>query len=321
MATGPTAKRFVISASKEVILSAGSLNTPQILMLSGIGDSFVLERLGIRPIVHLPDVGKNLQDHPILSNFFVVNPDSNLSTWDDILRDSSLFNANLEQWNVSGTSVFADSPAASIGFTRLPEDAPILRKIPDPSSGSKSAHMEMIFADGFASSTQSPQPGNGSFITIDTAVVSPTSKGTVTLSSKDPFAFPVVDPALLTTGFDVLTMIQAVKDARTFIQSSTFTGLIAGRFGALGAAQTDAQITAAMRDSVTSIFHPTSTACMSPRGASWGVLDPDLRVKGVGGLRVVDASVFPNIFACHPTGVIYIIAERTSDLIKQTWGI
>lgn len=113
-------------------------------MLSGIGDSVVLERLGIRPIVDLPDVGKNLQDHPILSNFFVVNPNSNLSTWDDILRNESLFNANLERWNISGDSVFADSPAASIGFTRLPDDTPILRKIPDPSSGTCSREAYQI---------------------------------------------------------------------------------------------------------------------------------------------------------------------------------
>lgn len=122
--------------------------------------------------------------------------------------------------------------------------------------------------------------------------------GTVTLASKDPFDFPVIDPALLTTDFDLGAMIQAVKDARTFMQSSTFTGFIAGRFGALGAAQTDAQIAAAARDSVASIYHPTSTACMSPKGASWGVLDPDLRVKGVVGLRVVDASVFVSFL--HP---------------------
>ncbi|KAF5319570.1 hypothetical protein D9619_008592 [Psilocybe cf. subviscida] len=244
-----------------------------------------------------------------------------LSAWDDILRNVSFFNSNFERWNTSGTGVFSDSPAASIGFTRLPQDAPILRQVPDPSSGTKSAHMEMIFADGFASATNAPQPSNGSFISVDTAVVSPTSKGTVTLASRDPFTFPLINPSFLTTEFDVFAMTQAVKDARTFMTSSTFTGLIAGRFGALGAAQTDEHIAVAARDSVASIFHPTSTACMSPKGASWGVLDPDLRVKGVSGLRVVDASVFPNIFACHPTGVIYIVAERTADLIKDTWGI
>jgi choline dehydrogenase-like flavoprotein len=116
-------------------LSAGSLNTPQILLLSGIGDRAALENLSIQPIVHLPDVGKNLQDHPILSNFFVVNSTSRLSTWDDVLRNATLFNDDLNQWNISGAGVFADSPAASIGFTRLPEDAAILQQVPDPSSG------------------------------------------------------------------------------------------------------------------------------------------------------------------------------------------
>lgn len=90
-------------------------------------------------------------------------------------------------------------------------------------------------------------------------------------------------------------MSQVVKDARAFISSSTFSGLISGTFGAMGAAKSDAEIAVAARDAVVTIWHPTSTACMSPKGASWGVLDSDLRVKKVSGLRVVDASVFVSL--------------------------
>lgn len=152
-------------------------------MLSGIGDSAALERLGIEPIVHLPDVGRNLQDHPIVSNFFLVNPNSDFSTWDDILRNTSLINSNLEQWMTSGTGIFADSPAASLGFTRLPEDASIFQQVPDPSSGSyfsthlaymvgimfefragpKSAHIELIFTVRLRSTSKSVNANTGSY--------------------------------------------------------------------------------------------------------------------------------------------------------------
>lgn len=114
----------------------------------------------------------------------------------------------------------------------------------------------------------------------------------MTLASTDPFTFPKIDPAFLSTDFDVFAMTQAVKDARTFVASAPFQGLIAGPFGTMGAAQTDAQIAAAARNSVVTIWHPTSTARMSPKGASWGVVDNNLLVKGVNGLRIVDASVF-----------------------------
>lgn len=118
----------------------------------------------------------------------------------------------------------------------------------------------------------------------------------MTLASTDPFKFPQIDPAFLTTDFDVFAMTQVVKDARTFVASAPFSGLIAGPFGTMGAAQTDAQIAAAARNSVVTIWHPTSTARMSPKSASWGVVDNTLLVKGVNGLRVVDASVFVSRF-------------------------
>ncbi|KAF5319542.1 hypothetical protein D9619_008571 [Psilocybe cf. subviscida] len=320
MASGPSAKRFTVMASKEVILSAGSLNTPQILMLSGIGDRSALEEFDIEPIVNLPDVGKNLQDHPLMSNYFMVN--SGLSTWDDVLRNTSAFNSDLAQWQSSGGGLFANAITGSYGFNRLPTDSAAFNGISDPSSGPKSGHLELIFHDGFTATVDAqPQPPKGNFITVNTAVVSPTSRGTVTLVSKDPFTFPKIDPAFLTTNFDILAMNQVVKDTHTFLSSRTFNGLISGPFGPVTEAKTDAEITAAVRDAVVTIWHPTSTASMSPRGASWGVLDSDLLVKKTSGLRVVDASVFPHIFSSHPTGSIYIIAERAADLIKEAWSI
>lgn len=122
-----------MTATKEVILSAGSLNTPQILMLSGIGDKNALGKLGIKSIVNLPDVGQNLQDHPILSNYFSVN--SNFTTWDNVLRDTSVLTSDLTQWQTSGTGLFANPPGTSLGFIRLPTNATIFKTVADPSAG------------------------------------------------------------------------------------------------------------------------------------------------------------------------------------------
>lgn len=116
--------------------------------------------------------------------------------------------------------------------------------------------------------------------------------GSITLNSSSPWASPLIDPGLFTAPFDVQAMLYAIKSARAFMQSAPWAGIVLGRTGTVGEAESDDEIIAAARASASSIFHPTSTARMSPANADFGVVDPQLRVKGVTGLRVVDASVF-----------------------------
>ena len=116
--------------------------------------------------------------------------------------------------------------------------------------------------------------------------------GSVKLASSDPFTFPLMNPNFFSTEFDRFAMLEAVKGARRFAATAPWQGFIVSRFGVMGAAETDDEINAAARDSVVTIWHPASSARMSPRGAKFGVVDPDLLVKGVAGLRIVDASVF-----------------------------
>ena len=127
-----TAKKFTVTAKNEVILSAGSINTPQILLLSGIGNKTTLATMGIKALVDLPDVGQHLQDHPILSNYFNV---SSNTTWDNVLRDPAVAGADLTQWNTTGQGLFANAPGSSLGFVRLPENSTIFETFPDPSAG------------------------------------------------------------------------------------------------------------------------------------------------------------------------------------------
>ena len=111
------------------------------------------------------------------------------------------------------------------------------------------------------------------------------------MASSDPFTFPLIDPGFLTTEFDSLALLAAVKAARRFVTAKFWDGYILDTFGPISTAESDEDIIAALRQTAVTIFHPTSTARMSPANASWGVADPQLRVKGVHGLRVVDASV------------------------------
>ena len=149
-------------------------------------------------------------------------------------------------------------------------------------------------------------------MTIHTIVVTPTSGmytlplifepvtmvsvvGSVKLASADPFTFPLIDPAFLSTDFDVQVMVHAVKASRRFLQAKPWEGFVLERFGDVGGAETDEEIAAASRRNVETIWHPTSTARMSPKNASWGVVDPQLLVKGTRWLRIVDASIFVSV--------------------------
>lgn len=124
-------------------MSAGSVGTPQILMLSGIGDPAALKSLGIKPLVALPDVGQNLQDHPIMSNYWTVNSNN---TFDDVLRNASILDADLAQWMANKTGLFGNAPANAVGFLRIPNSASIFQTDEDPAAGPGSAHFEMLFA-------------------------------------------------------------------------------------------------------------------------------------------------------------------------------
>ncbi|KAI0270489.1 aryl-alcohol-oxidase from pleurotus Eryingii [Gloeopeniophorella convolvens] len=302
---------FVRNATKEVILAAGAVNTPQLLMLSGIGDGTQLSKFGIETIVNLPDVGTNMQDHVVLPNVFSVNANF---TNDDIGRNATILNNDLAQWEASHTGPFATSVTAEIGWLRLPTDASIFKTVKDPSSGPNAPHYEFIFA---FSSFVEPPPTTGHYMMIASNLITPTSRGSITLASANPFDAPNIDPALLNSDFDIFTMREAVKAALRFAAAPAWKGYVIGPHGALGDAKTDAEIEAYARTNSATVFHPFSTAPMSAVDAKDGVVNPDLTVKKTVGLRIVDASVLPYVPAAHPQAALYAVAERAAKLIKE----
>jgi choline dehydrogenase-like flavoprotein len=119
--------------------------------------------------------------------------------------------------------------------------------------------------------------------------------GSVRITSPNAFAKPTIDPNYVSTDFDMFALVESVKAAKRFVAARAWGGYVVGAFGELAEADTDAQIRAYVRNTGTTIFHAVGTAMMSGRGASYGVVDPDLKVKGVAGLRIVDGSVLVSL--------------------------
>ncbi|KAH8079091.1 hypothetical protein BXZ70DRAFT_654169 [Cristinia sonorae] len=145
------------------------------------------------------------------------------------------------RWQAERQGLFADSPGNTVGFFKVLLGSAAFWGIQDPSSGSKSSHTELIFVDGFTQFGFVAQPAEGNFVTVLSAVVSPTSRGSVNIASVDPFASPLIDPNFFDTNFDILAMVQAINDATSFISAPLWHQVIKpAPFWDLATAKTDA---------------------------------------------------------------------------------
>ncbi|KAJ7908757.1 alcohol oxidase [Mycena leptocephala] len=261
-------KRLTLTAKKEIILSAGSIGTPNILLHSGIGNSSTLTR----SVLNL--------DHSLVFFSFLVNSND---TYETAERNATLAAEQFAQWNTSRMA------------------------------GPNTSHYELIISNGMLAS---PPPGN--FLSVTPAVVSPASRRWLgDAQQQDPLAMPLINPNLLGSDVDVFIMREAVKSAMHFTTAPAWQNYVISPFG-LNYTSTDAEIDDFVRENGGTVYHPVGTASMSPKDADWGVVDPDLRVKGLTGLRIVDLSVVPFIPAAHTQAAAYIIGERASDLIKES---
>ncbi|KAJ7859960.1 glucose dehydrogenase short protein [Mycena olivaceomarginata] len=299
-------------ASKEIILSAGPVGSPQILLNSGIGAHSTLSALGIPPVLDLPSVGKNASDHPsLLITQWEVNSNE---TFASVTGNATRFAEGLAQWNTSRTGPFVDSGVGThIGFSRLPKHSPAFAVHADPSPGPGAPHLEMVFTPGGSGAV------GANLMTIDILVVSPVSRGSVTINSNDPFAPPLIDPGYLSSEFDVIALREGVAQAKRFVSAPVWSGYL-GAMTTDIAGLSDLELETLIRSGTGASFHLVGTAGMSARGARYGVVDPDLQVKGISGLSVIDASVVPIVPAAHTAAVTYAFAERGADLLKQRWS-
>ncbi|KAJ7173915.1 aryl-alcohol oxidase-like protein [Mycena crocata] len=319
MSQSASATKFSFNATKEVILAAGSVGTPQLLMLSGIGPATQLRKVGITSTLDLTDVGNNLQDQTILALQYRVNS-STLSTF---LSDSASVGSALAQWATNKTGIAAGNTIVNtIGFLRLPSTSTLL-KSGDPAAGSHSPHFQLAFLNTFFPNVGQVAPTTGNWMSVAVVVQSPTSRGSLNITSSSAFDYPTINPAYYTTAFDIGTAVQAIKTMREFLATSAWKGFLLDPFPACSPAtlNTDAKIETYVRTFADTLKHPTSTAKISKTSDKGGVVGPSLLVKGATGLRVVDASIIPAAPAGFPQAEVYIIAERAADLIKSAWSL
>ncbi|KAJ3775871.1 aryl-alcohol oxidase-like protein [Lentinula raphanica] len=316
-----------ITASKEVIICGGVVGSPQILLNSGIGNSTFLHTIGIPPLVDLPGVGQNLSDQPFIANAFLANTND---SYDDINRNDTVSDEALAEWrgmegrpgDFQGAGQLGDTFANQISYYRVGHD--ITEQYGDLSAGPTSPHLEIYPGNGYFLMP----PPTGHYMSMTTVVVSPASRGSVTINSSDPFTPPIINPGYLNADFDVAAMKEALRITYTFLNASVWDGYIleppAGLpsipdFFAMDERNLDNRLEAYIRNSTSSSAHPVGTVAMSAKNASYGVLDPDLKVKGIDGLRVVDACVQPFVTCSHTQVPVYVFAERAAALIKASW--
>ncbi|KIK60295.1 hypothetical protein GYMLUDRAFT_225790 [Collybiopsis luxurians FD-317 M1] len=304
-----------VNASKEVVISTGAINTPQLLLNSGIGNSTFLSSIGITPLVHLPSVGQNMSVHASAKNVWIVN--ASAQTDDIIFQNQTLQNELIEQWMRTKRGPLVDAASGLSIYFRF--NHTILATLgEDPSSGSTAPHA----AIGMQPANIPNVPAAGKFFTMSTAVLTPTSRGSITINSTSPsvFAPPVIDARTLSSQFDLLAMREVIRTAVSFVSASAWDGYITSPTDNLAAAlESDEALDDYIRTIGGPNEHVVGTASMTSPDATYGVVNPDLLVKGVAGLRIVDASILPLVTAGHTMAPAYIVAERASSLIKKKW--
>jgi choline dehydrogenase-like flavoprotein len=291
-----------LSAAREVLLCAGALQSPQVLMLSGIGPADELARHGVALVHDLPGVGRHLHDHPDVVQ--VVNAPQLKELFG--LSPSGLVRVlrGIFEWRARRSGMLTTNFAEAGGFIKSqPDEATpdlqlhfVIGKLID--HGRKT-----VFGHGYS---------------CHVCLLQPKSRGRVTLASADPSAAPLIDPNFLAERDDVERLVRGFKLMRTILQQPALAGYAGRELAASARAQTDEQIEDFIRNFGDTIYHPVGTCRMG--SGPLDVVDEQLRVRGVQGLRVVDASIMPRIVSGNTNAPTIMIAEKAADMIRGRTG-
>ncbi len=289
-------KDVEVRAAREVILSAGALQSPQLLQLSGIGPADLLKRNGIDVVHDLPGVGQNLQDHLQLRLMFRVTKP--ITTNDDLRTLAGQARVGLK-WLMTGNGPLGIGINQGGLFTSI---------LP----GSKSPDIQFHFAT-LSADQAGGKPHEWSGCTFSVCQLRPESRGTVEIKSRDPMQPPAMRPNYLSAETDRYCAVESIKYARKLASTSALRPYIAGEHKPGAGVQTDAEILEFARENGATIFHPTCTCKMG--SDPMAVTDARLRVHGIGGLRIVDCSIMPTLVSGNTHAPAVMIAEKASDMI------
>ncbi len=283
-------------AGTEVVMAAGAIATPKILMLSGIGPAGHLREHGIAAVVDQPGVGANLQDHTETPVVALCNGPYGYFGHDRGLRQ--MRNGIEYIVNRSGPVVSNGVEAGAFLDPFDLEGTPSVQQFCVPS----------IYLDKDISDVK---PGHG--ITINSCVERPRSKGSIRLASADPAEQPLIDPNYLADPEDVRLSIGGVRRAREIMAQAPLRGMIEREIFPGPEKQTDAELAEHARRFVKTVYHPCGTCRMGADEAA--VVTNDLRLRGVEGLRVVDASVMPTIISGNTNAAVLVVAEKAAEFM------
>ena len=287
-----------IKATREVLLCAGSLQSPQLLLLSGIGPGAQLQQHGIATVHDLPGVGENLHDHvdvvqvvdaPHLKDLFGISPVGLLRALMGIF-----------EWHRYRRGMLTTNFAEAGGFIKSQPGEPI----PD---------LQLHFVIGkLVNHGRTTSFGHG--YSCHVCLLRPKSRGSVKLASADPLAVPLIDPNFLGEPDDLSRLLRGFRLMRHILSQPVLAGYRGAELPASAGAHTDEQIEQFIRDHADTIYHPVGTCRMG--NDALAVVDAELCVHGMAGLRVVDASIMPRVVGGNTNAPTIMIAEKAADLIK-----
>lgn len=286
-----------VRANREVLLCGGAFNSPQLLQLSGIGIADDIQRHGIKVVHELPGVGKNLQDH---LDFILAYKSKDTDNFGIGLAGGIGLTKHILKWRKHGNSMIASPFAEGAGFLKTD---PALDR-PDIQ-----LHFVISIVDDHA---RKLHMGYG--FSCHVCALRPYSRGEVFLESGDPMAAPGIDPQFLTDPRDLETTIKGAKMTREILQAPAMQKYRHKELHGIKDGMSDAEWEAHIRSRADTIYHPVGTCKMGVDDMA--VVDPELKVHGMEGLRVTDASVMPTLIGGNTNAPTIMIAERAADMIR-----
>lgn len=290
---------YAIKAAHEVIVSAGAFGSPQLLLLSGIGAENDIVPHGIQPVHELPGVGENLQDHIDLVHSFKCA--SKHDTFGVSAKMMMTMSKALPQWLLKRTGKVTSNFAEGIGFFHSAPDL----AVPD---------LEFVFVVAIVDDHARKmhlQHGFSCHLTL----LRPKSRGSVKLESNDPLAPPRIDPQFFSHPDDMPVMIAGWKKQKQMLMSKAFDGIRGEEIYPVDESD-DAAIEQDIRNRADTQYHPVGTCKMGPVTDPMAVVDSDLRVHGMEGIRVIDASIMPTLVGANTNAATIMIAEKAAAQIK-----